>query len=360
MFECTKCPRTFTSQIGLNTHFAKVHCKRPRLTAPEFQLEDENLMLDEPYTESDPLHQYTNDFVFLGGNQQNPDEIVNDPELIPEQYAPFYSKKELDVVHFHLSANTSRTKITEYFQLQKGNPEYKSTSMKQIAANIKKIPQLHPELSAGDWKVETFSNGIHLELYLKLKLNTNYVLDFKCGPIDSCWNGEYKLLRKDPIDIIKSLMACHQDQFSLDDRIGRDVYSDIRGGTVYRTARTEIRARLPDAKLVGIILGVDDTQLTAHSGNHQGRPLYMTTTNLPLQLRRLINSYAWRAIGLLPNPRIPKREALNASEEAWLMQAKCEFASLVLRKCMAPLLAFREGGFQVITSMIDLYPISFR
>jgi hypothetical protein len=58
--------------------------------------------------------------------------------------------------------------------------------------------------------------------------------------------------------------------------------------------------------------------------------------------------------------RIPKREALSASEEAWLMHAKCEFASLVLRKCMAPLLAFREGGFQVIISMIDLYSISFQ
>jgi hypothetical protein len=157
MFECTKCPRTFPLQIGLNTHFAKAHCKRPRLTVPEFELEDENLMFDEPYNGPDPLHQYTNDFVFLGENQQNPDEIVNNPALTPEQYAPFHSKKELDIIHFHLSASTSRTKITEYFQLQKGNPEYKSTSMKQIAANIKKIPQLHPELSAGDWKVETFS-----------------------------------------------------------------------------------------------------------------------------------------------------------------------------------------------------------
>jgi hypothetical protein len=86
--------------------------------------------------------------------------------------------------------------------------------------------------------------------------------------------------------MIKSLVRCNEQSFSMDDRCSRAFCSDIRGGSVYRSAKAAIRLKAPNAKIVGLILAVDDTMLTQHSGSHNGRPLYMTCTNLPLSVRR--------------------------------------------------------------------------
>lgn len=129
--------------------------------------------------------------------------------------------------------------------------------------------------------------------------------------------------------------------------------SDIRGGSVYRTAKAEMRRKIPNAKMIGIILAVDDTNLTIHSGSHTGRPLYMTVTNLPLALRRKINNYAWRPIGFLPNIDAP---APNTREEVnWKMHAKAKFASEILERVLEPLREAREAGFMVQIPILDHY-----
>jgi len=121
--------------------------------------------------------------------------------------------------------------------------------------------------------------------------------------------------------------------------------SDIRGGSIYRRAKAEMRQKIPNARMIGIILAVDDTNLTVHSGSHTGRPLYMTVSNLPLSIRRKINNYAWRPIGFLPNLDV---ESANTREEtSWQRHAKVKFASQILEKVLEPLVGAREAGFNV-------------
>jgi hypothetical protein len=119
--------------------------------------EPDNMMMDHP--EPDPLHQFPNEFVFLENQQQNNQE-QHELDLAPEHYAPFYTKKKLDITHFHINAGVSMTKMTEYFQIQKDNDDYQSVNMKQIAQKIRNIPIHHPHLAAGDWIIDTFGNNI--------------------------------------------------------------------------------------------------------------------------------------------------------------------------------------------------------
>lgn len=168
---------------------------------------------------------------------------------------------------------------------------------------------------------------------------------FECGPEGCPWNGEHTFIRKDPIEIIKSLIQCNVDTFSLDDRVDRDYLDDIRGGSLYRNAKAEMRRKLPNAKMVGIILAVDDTNLTNHSGSHIGRPLYMTTTNLPLETRRQINNFAWRPIGFLPHMK--SSGTMTNVDKAWKVHAKAKFASVVIERVLAPLKDARRAGFEV-------------
>jgi len=128
--------------------------------------------------------------------------------------------------------------------------------------------------------------------------------------------------------------------------------SDIRGGSIYRRAKAEMNRKVPGARMVGIILAVDDTCLTVHSGSHTGRPLYMTCTNLPLEIRRKINNFAWRPIGLLPNLDVPA--VTTAVENSWKMYAKAKFASLVFEQVLAPLAQIRETGFEVNLSRLPV------
>jgi len=180
----------------------------------------------------------------------------------------------------------------------------------------------------------------------------NNNLDFTCGPESCPWNGEHTFLRKDPIEVVKSLIHSHGDDFSLDDRVSRRNMDDIRGGSVYRNAKAEMRRKLPTAKMIGIILAVDDTNLTIHSGSHIGRPLYMTTTNLPLEARRRINNIAWRPIGFLPHMK--SDTTMTNADKEWKIHAKAKFASIVIERVLSPLKAARQAGFEVRSSRYSL------
>jgi hypothetical protein len=183
-----------------------------------------------------------------------------------------------------------------------------------------------------------------LQLFLHL-YNTKLPLDFQFGPPECAWNGAYKFHTKNPIHIIESIIQCDP---SFDDATyqvnSRSRMSDIRSGTVYQVAQEEIKLKDPDARLIGLLLSVDDTVMTQFSGGQTGRPLYLSTTNQSLDSRRHLSTNAWRVAALLPTLRT-KRKALNNIEKQWYTVANVEFVNRTMELALKPLI----GNFFIIT-----------
>lgn len=80
------------------------------------------------------------------------------------------------------------------------------------------------------------------------------------------------------------------------------------------------------------MLSIDDTNLTNHSGVHNGRPLYITTANQSLESRRQRNTNAWRIVGLLPI--IQLTQELSPMEKKYIAHAKTEFTNRILERVL--------------------------
>jgi len=113
----------------------------------------------------------------------------------------------------------------------------------------------------------------------------------------------------------------------------RDPLDDIRKGSVYQDTQREIYNLNPNGKLIGIILSIDDANLTRNSGAHNGRPLYMTTANQSLESRRQRKTNAWRIVGLLPVIQI-SQEVMSPTEKKYIAHAKVEFTNRVLERVL--------------------------
>jgi len=120
-------------------------------------------------------------------------------------------------------------------------------------------------------------------------------------------------------------------------RVGRPpILDDIKQGRIYQAAQREIFALNPDGALIGIILSIDDTNLTNHSDVHNGRPLYITTANQSLESRRKRSSNAWRIAALLPVIQI-SQESMSTLEKKYIAHAKVEFNNRVLEVILTQL-----------------------
>lgn len=77
------------------------------------------------------------------------------------------------------------------------------------------------------------------------------------------------------------------------------IYSEITNSNNFR----RIEARIPAGNtLLYVILAIDDTCLSSHSGNAKARPLYITLGNFSNASRRKLNRHAWMLAALLPMP----------------------------------------------------------
>jgi len=112
-------------------------------------------------------------------------------------------------------------------------------------------------------------------------------------------------------------------------------YNDIRSGEVYQKAQNEIRELDPDGHLIGLMLSVDDTKLTNHSGSANGRPLYLSTANQSLESRRHSSTNSWRVTALLPSLNL---DTLSKVEKDWSTVAKAEFVNRSMELALQPLI----------------------
>lgn len=112
---------------------------------------------------------------------------------------------------------------------------------------------------------------------------------------------------------------------------------DIRDGTVYRQAQAEIQCLNPQGRLIGVMLSIDDTPLTQHSGTHNGRPVYISTANQSLESRRKRTSNAWRVLALLPVLKLEEESKQSGVDDLWITHAKSEFSNRVLEVVLKPL-----------------------
>lgn len=142
---------------------------------------------------------------------------------------------------------------------------------------------------------------------------------------------------KNPIDVIKSLIQCDStfDDTRYTQQVRSPCWSDIRSGEVYQNAQDEIQDLDPNGKLIGLVLSVDDTRMTSHSGSATGRPLYLTTANQSLESRRHASTNAWRITALLPCMKFPRPTTL---EETWGTVAQCEFVNRTMELALQPLI----------------------
>lgn len=116
-----------------------------------------------------------------------------------------------------------------------------------------------------------------------------------------------------------------------------ETLENIRQGSSFQNAQRDLHRVDPLGKLIGLMLSIDDTCLTNHSGVHNGRPLYMTTANQSLESRRKRKTNSWRILALLPIIQLPK-EKQSADEKKWITQAKVEFTNRVLEFVLQPLI----------------------
>jgi hypothetical protein len=105
--------------------------------------------------------------------------------------------------------------------------------------------------------------------------------------------------------------------------------ADIRRGSVYQRAQEDVAQIDVHGVLVGVMLSIDDTPLTEHSGVHNGRPVYITTANQSLKSRRQRQTNAWRVLALLPVIHL-RKGTITPLEDRWMTHAKVEFSNRVL------------------------------
>lgn len=144
-----------------------------------------------------------------------------------------------------------------------------------------------------------------------------------------------RILTKDPINVLRSIMNS-DESFCYDPPHVTSYKSEVRNGTMYRKAHQEIMEIDVEGCLIGIMLAIDDTPLTQHSGKHNGRPVYISTANQSLYSRRQRQTRAWRILALLPVLSLDE-EKMTKLEKKWSVHAKVEFHNRVLQKVLQPL-----------------------
>lgn len=145
-----------------------------------------------------------------------------------------------------------------------------------------------------------------------------------------------KILTKNPIVVLRSIMDS-DSSFCYDIPPSKSKYkAEIRDGEIYRMATEEVLQIDQEGSLIGIMLAIDDTPLTQHSGKHNGRPVYITTANQSLHSRRQRRTHAWRLLALLPILNVDEGK-LTSVEKTWSVHAKVEFNNRVLEKVLKPL-----------------------
>lgn len=178
---------------------------------------------------------------------------------------------------------------------------------------------------------------------MQVLLSDDFHIDFIFGAHDCSWNLKpksgkkklYKIITKNPIDVLRSIMA-NDNTFRFDDPKQGRFKADIRGGDIFTHAHNEIRKIDPNGCLIGIMLAIDDTPLTQHSGTHNGRPVYITTANQSLASRRQRNTNAWRVLALLPVLKLDENN-LSKEDKPWSVHAKVEFNNRALAIILKPL-----------------------
>lgn len=151
---------------------------------------------------------------------------------------------------------------------------------------------------------------------------------------------DYQIVWKDPIAVLKSIMA-NDPTFITEYPKRTNNHGDIRNGSVFRAAASEVRAKNKDGVLIGFMLAIDDTPLTQHSGTHNARPVYITTCNQSLASRRKRITHSWRVLAFLPVLNLGDTEKLNTEEKKWAVHAKIEFQQRVLKIILKPLAGTR-------------------
>lgn len=149
------------------------------------------------------------------------------------------------------------------------------------------------------------------------------------------------MVTRNPMDILQSIMSMDDSFFH--ERTppvnmeNNEPLENMRQGGAFQLAQNELRNTNPEGKLIGLILSIDDTNLTNHSGVHNGRPLYMTTANQSLESRRKRKTNSWRILALLPIIQLAK-EKRTPQEKYWITHAKIEFANRMLEFVLQPLI----------------------
>lgn len=136
----------------------------------------------------------------------------------------------------------------------------------------------------------------------------------------------------------------HDESFKDDYTKKTELHGDIRNGSAYIAAAQDVRRLNRNGCLIGVMLAIDDTPLTQHSGTHNGRPVYMSTCNQSLQSRRKRVTSAWRILALLPVLSLGEEENLSTIDKNWSVHAKVEFNQRVLSEILKPI-AGNHGRF---------------
>lgn len=166
-------------------------------------------------------------------------------------------------------------------------------------------------------------------------------------------------MHKDPVKVLKSIMNS-DPSFKHEFRKSAPCRGDIRDGLVFREAFAEIRKIDIKGSLVGVMLAIDDTPLTQHSGTHNGRPVYITTANQSLDSRRKRDTHAWRLLALLPVLKLDEDEQTTVDKK-WCTHAKAEFNNRALEVVLKPLSGKQYYPYIVRTNLIcsDIRMVGF-
>ncbi|KAF8594961.1 hypothetical protein BDV93DRAFT_458015 [Ceratobasidium sp. AG-I] len=98
---------------------------------------------------------------------------------------------------------------------------------------------------------------------------------------------------------------------------------------------SEIQKKLPvGTTLVPLILSLDKTCLTNHSGNEEAWPVYLTIGNIPKSTRRHLSSRATVLVGYIPVSKLKCCTSGDARQQAehWLFHTSMARITRSLRK----------------------------
>jgi len=311
------CYASFYNPRGVAAHAGRKHKTIPAATKHHRRSLSNSNQLPRPLPNTDEAHA-PGDYIHEVDMMQPPEE----PDPLP---TALFEKEQIWILNWMRKALVSQAMQSRFYK-----------DMSDLRMNLTNL---------------NIRNYADAERLIRSKLET---IEFDCYSF-AMFGQTFTMYSKDLPSLVTGLLKrkdlCNELSYSYNRLVndnGDRIYSEITNSNHFKN----IELLLPQGNtLIDIILAIDDTCLSSHSGNAKARPLYMTLGNLSNRSRRSLKYHAWTLVALLP---IVESSGLTTHE-------KVAFNHKTLEIALKSLIAVEREGINIrcsdqVTRLCNLVP----